>query len=84
MAVLSGLKPEKVFEYFEKLCSVPHGSGNTKITGDSMIGEYFRVFISYAVITVALVMYEAKKRKSQSMLGQMLAQAQLEEEGKTE
>ena len=34
----------------------------TKITGDSMIGEYFRVFISYAVITVALVMYEAKKR----------------------
>ena len=56
----------------------------TKITGDSMIGEYFRVFISYAVITVALVMYEAKKRKSQSMLGQMLAQAQLEEEGKTE
>ena len=57
---------------------------STKITGDSMIGEYFRVFISYAVITVALVMYEAKKRKSQSMLGQMLAQAQLEEEGKTE
>ena len=56
----------------------------TKITGDSMIGVYFRVFISYAVITVALVMYEAKKRKSQSMLGQMLAQAQLEEEGKTE
>ena len=56
----------------------------TKITGDSMIGEYFRVFISYAVITVALVMYETKKRKSQSMLGQMLAQAQLEEEGKTE
>ena len=56
----------------------------TKFTGDSMIGEFFRVFISYAVITVALVMYEAKKRKSQSMLGQMLAQAQLEEEGKTE
>ena len=28
------------------------------ITGDSMIGEYFRVFVSYAVITIALVMYE--------------------------
>ena len=57
----------------------------TKITGDSMIGEYFRVFISYAVITVALVMYETKKRKSQSLMGQMLAQAQKdEEEGKTE
>ncbi len=30
MAALSALKPEKVFYYFEKLCSVPHGSGNTK------------------------------------------------------
>ena len=59
-------------------------SAGTKITGDSMIGEYFRVFISYAVITVALVMYETKKRKSQSLMGQMLAQAQKdEEEGKT-
>ncbi len=60
-------------------------SAGTKITGDSMIGEYFRVFISYAVITIALVMYETKKRKSQSLMGQMLAQAQKdEEEGKTE
>lgn len=59
-------------------------SAGTKITGDSMIGEYFRVFISYAVITIALVMYETKKRKSQSLMGQMLAQAQKdEEEGKT-
>ena len=58
-------------------------SAGTKITGDSMIGEYFRVFISYAVITIALVMYETKKRKSQSLMGQMLAQAQKdEEEGK--
>ena len=30
MAVLSGLKPEKVFYYFEELCKIPHGSGNTK------------------------------------------------------
>ena len=59
-------------------------SAGTKITGDSMIGEYFRVFISYAVITIAQVMYETKKRKSQSLMGQMLAQAQKdEEEGKT-
>ena len=59
-------------------------SAGTKITGDSMIGEYFRVFISSAVITIALVMYETKKRKSQSLMGQMLAQAQKdEEEGKT-
>lgn len=38
MAVLSGLAPEKVFEYFEKLCSVPHGSGNTKIISDLCAG----------------------------------------------
>ena len=38
MAVLSGLKPEKVFDYFEKLCSVPHGSGNTKIISDMCVG----------------------------------------------
>ena len=59
-------------------------AAGTKITGDSMIGEYFRVFVSYAVITVALVMYEAKKRKENRTLGQQLAQAQKdEEEGKT-
>ena len=51
-----------------------------KITGDSMIGEYFRVFISYGVITLALVMYEAKKRKAKGRIGHELAQAQLEEE----
>ena len=54
------------------------------ITGDSMIGEYFRVFVSYAVITVALVMYEAKKRKENRTLGQQLAiEQKAEEEGKT-
>ncbi|MBR6676712.1 MAG: aminoacyl-histidine dipeptidase [Clostridia bacterium] len=30
MSVLHGLKPEKVFKYFELLSSVPHGSGNTR------------------------------------------------------
>ena len=49
------------------------------ITGDSMIGEYFRVFASYFVIAVALVMYEMKKRKQKNRLGQELAQAQREE-----
>ena len=58
-------------------------AAGTKITGDSMIGEYFRVFVSYAVITVALVMYEAKKRKENRTLGQQLAIEQKAEEGKT-
>lgn len=53
-------------------------TAGTIITGDSMIGEYFRVFISYGVITVALVMYETKKRKAKSRIGQELARAQKE------
>ena len=50
MAVLSNLQPEKVFYYFEKLCSVPHGSGNTKQISDLCVGfakelgEYKRYF----------------------------------------
>ena len=49
------------------------------ITDDSMIGEYFRVFISYGVITVALIMYETKKRRAKGKAGQMLQLAQSEE-----
>ncbi len=26
--ILSGIKPERVFYYFENLCAIPHGSGN--------------------------------------------------------
>lgn len=37
MAVLSGLKPEKVFGYFEELCKIPHGSGNTKEISDYLV-----------------------------------------------
>ena len=54
-------------------------SAGAKITGDSMIGEYFRVFISYGVITLALIMYEAKKRRAKGKAGQMLQLAQSEE-----
>lgn len=34
MAVLTGLEPAKVFQYFEELCSIPHGSFNTKPVSD--------------------------------------------------
>lgn len=54
-------------------------SAGAKITGDSMIGEYFRVFISYGVITLALVMYETKKRIAKSKTGEKLKLAQSEE-----
>ncbi len=34
MAVLSGIEPKEVFKYFEELCAIPHGSGNTKAISD--------------------------------------------------
>ena len=34
---LAGLEPASVFGYFEKICSMPHGSGNTKIISDFLV-----------------------------------------------
>ena len=34
---LAGLEPASVFAYFEKLCSMPHGSGYTKIISDWLV-----------------------------------------------
>lgn len=34
---LAGLEPQAVFAYFEKLCSIPHGSGNTKQISDYLV-----------------------------------------------
>ena len=34
---LAGLKPEAVFGYFEKICSIPHGSRNTKAISDFLV-----------------------------------------------
>ncbi len=34
MKVCKDLKPKKVFEYFEDICNIPHGSKNTKAISD--------------------------------------------------
>lgn len=34
MGVLRGVKPERVFYFFEEMCAIPHGSGNTKAISD--------------------------------------------------
>ncbi len=34
---LAGLEPASVFGYFEEICSMPHGSGNTKIISDYLV-----------------------------------------------
>lgn len=37
MAVLSELKPERVFYYFEEICKIPHGSYHTKQISDYLV-----------------------------------------------
>ena len=34
---LAGLAPEKVFGYFEEICAIPHGSGNTRQISDYLV-----------------------------------------------
>lgn len=38
MGILSGLKPEKVFTYFEEIARIPHGSGNVGAISDYLAG----------------------------------------------
>ena len=34
---LAGLEPAAVFGYFEQICAIPHGSGNTKAISDFLV-----------------------------------------------
>ncbi len=34
---LAGLEPVAVFKYFEQICAIPHGSGNTKAISDYLV-----------------------------------------------
>ena len=37
MSVLEHLEPKGVFHYFEEMCAIPHGSGNTKAISDYLV-----------------------------------------------
>ena len=37
MGVLSGLEPKAVFEYFEALCAIPHGSHHTRAVSEYLV-----------------------------------------------
>ena len=37
MSVLEGYKPQDVLHYFEEICAIPHGSGNTKQISDYLV-----------------------------------------------
>ena len=39
MRALEHLEPERVFHYFEEICRIPHGSGNTR-----QISDYLAAF----------------------------------------
>lgn len=45
------------------------------ITGSAMLGEYFRMFISYGVVTLALVLHSWKRQKDKDMDRQLLREA---------
>jgi simple sugar transport system permease protein len=46
------------------------------LIGQAQLGEYFRVFVSYGVITVSLVLYEVRKKRELAHAGRSLAAAQ--------
>ena len=37
MAVLENCSPSRVFHYFEEICGIPHGSGNTQAISDYLV-----------------------------------------------
>lgn len=42
-------------------------SAGKYITGQAMIGEYFRMFVSYGVVTLALILHSWKRQKDKEM-----------------
>ena len=49
------------------------------LIGEAQLGEYFRVFVSYGVITLSLVLYELKKKRDKLERGKKLALMQEED-----
>lgn len=45
--ILAGLEPALVFKYFEEICTIPHGSGNTKAISDYLVAFAKEQGISY-------------------------------------
>ncbi|MBQ3103141.1 MAG: M20/M25/M40 family metallo-hydrolase, partial [Oscillospiraceae bacterium] len=57
MAVLAHLQPQEVFAYFEELCAIPHGSGNTTAIADHLVAfakahglEHYRDALNNVII----------------------------------
>ena len=54
MGVLSGLKPEKVFYYFEEICKIPHGSGNVDQISDYLADFSIVLFLLFHYLLIYL------------------------------
>lgn len=61
MGVLSGLKPEKVFYYFEEITKIPHGSGNVGRISDYLVefAENRGLFVTRDALQNVIVVKEA-------------------------
>lgn len=59
---------------FHLMFIVMPNAGKT-LTGNAMIGEYFRSFVSYGVVATALVMHAWRRRKDAEDANKMLGQA---------
>lgn len=69
MAVLERLEPKNVFRFFEEICAIPHGSGNTKMISDYLVNfarerglEYYQDALNNVIIIKsAAAGYEASE-----------------------
>lgn len=47
MGLLAELQPKRVFDFFEEICAIPHGSGNTKLISDYVVSIAKRNHLKY-------------------------------------
>ena len=67
MGVLDGLQPENVFQYFEQLCQIPHGSGNVKQISDHLknFAEKRALFCEQDALGNVVIIREASPEREQ-------------------
>ena len=67
MGVLDGLQPENVFQHFEQLCRIPHGSGNVKQISDHLknFAEERALFCEQDALGNVVIIREASPEREQ-------------------
>ena len=63
MAILENFEPKNVFHYFEEICGIPHGSGNTKQISDYLVNFAKEHDLKYVQDDMNnVVIYKLRKR----------------------